>query len=148
MQSFYNFYYNKLTEMPHSNRTHFDYEIENFSPKEHNKREKFEELVKYIIDLTAKDGRTVYSKLHDYKFVSDGKYGSLAHNDFLKDNILIYNILNWFGDYISPNIRSGKIPLTKRTKKEIEDYQRWINELVGENTSEFLENKNINTINN
>jgi hypothetical protein len=153
-------YFNRLTEMPHKsiNGKPFDYEIEYFSPKDENdKIQKFNELKEYIGKLTIGDERIVYGPFNDSKegFWSDEKSSKIAENTLKTDRWILYNLLNWFGDLISPDISPQKLPITKRSEPEIDSYKKWIDSVIkeyqsfafNENKIELLNKNNINTIN-
>lgn len=128
---FKEFFY-KLTEMPHSNKTDYDYDIEYFNPI---KGDKFEELKDYILKLTSGDNNTISSPINKYDFISTPENAKLAKEDFLNDELRIIPkfLMDWYGDKISPIIIIGNIPITNRSKHEINAYKTWIHRLANKN---------------
>lgn len=123
MITFKEYYY--LTEMPHSNRINYDYELEFFKPTDENRVQKFEEFKQYIKKLMS--GELVTSPSGRYTFIAtDDQLINNMRNDFLRNDVLILMVMNYFGRLISDKIDPKPKPNDKRTHEEMNEYYNFI----------------------
>lgn len=127
-------FYSTLTEMPHSNRVNYDYELEFFNPKNNDKREKFQEFENYfkkLINFDFENSDDIISPSgRETSFVPTDFDKNKIIKDFLIDERNIMMLISYFGSLISPNIRDKKMPFENRSKNEINAYRNWINNLA------------------